>query len=129
MRILEVADALEPPRAVHFASEAILEAIISTHNALMMGHAPLDVTDSSDFSRWAAYWAEQYVDELVGSPDVSIELFARHVALRCFENARNPTFLDTHEIPALVGLTSAIGIRLERLHAGVAGRMVMQRHE
>jgi hypothetical protein len=111
-----LADALEPKRAARLLVDVMFAAIIQENNLRELGGNAID-PDGTQRKQWDRTGAVEHVI----SNMKALSVYSRHVShvindilSICFDASRNCIFLDTDEIPNLVGISYGVGIAVER---------------
>jgi hypothetical protein len=119
------ADALEPRRALKMAVEVLVHGLIEEHNSVAaFGNRPIDAAGSSRLRRAIAPHVASILarirDERISNP-VHVGAI---IVDTCFGSRAKP-YLDTNEIPWLVGLAYSLALEVEQSDPGLARRLVL----
>jgi hypothetical protein len=111
-----LADVILPARAAQLANDVIVAAIIQEHNCQGVGGTVID-PDGKERKQWDRHGAiEQVIFKVKRLSAVCryLSYAVEDIVSVCFAASRNWTFLDTDEIPTLVGAAYCVGVAVHR---------------
>ncbi len=108
-----VADALPVPRALGIARQALATGFNQEASCQAVNGKLLHSSDAQ-LKEWDHLDGISKTMAILREGDHEIEYVAYSILRVCFQAAKNPDFLDTDEIPTLVGIAYGTGASVKR---------------
>jgi hypothetical protein len=118
-------DALEPYAAWRAVIDTLMNTIICDHNAAAAG-GPIVDRNGRQRRAWDRTGAMRRIaDRAIERQWSDVGSIATVIVRDCFAMARNRDFIDTDEIPLLIGISFGVALEIERRDAELAERIVL----
>ena len=119
------ADALERATARRMAADVLVHGIIEANNRQAAGLPPIDASKTSPFRRTLSQSIAAVLQRLLAAGTSEAPSFGDVIVETCFGLHAERPYLDTGEIPWLVGTAYGLAIELRENHPALAERIVL----